>query len=74
MASLIRRAAVVALTALMLGLSGGALATAASAEPSNDGHEWGERHHHGGPPVHFGPFEVPRFGSVSGGFAWNLPH
>ncbi|UXI77149.1 hypothetical protein N6Q81_03315 [Streptomyces vinaceusdrappus] len=24
------------------------------------------------PPMHFGPFEIPKFGSVSGGFSWGL--
>jgi hypothetical protein len=72
----LRRAAVVSLAALAL-TAGGAVSAAGAAEVSapavvspgpggggfNGGHE---------PPMHFGPFEIPKFGSVSGGFSWGL--
>ncbi|MFB7084532.1 hypothetical protein [Streptomyces sp. NPDC056296] len=74
----LRRAAVVSLAALAL-TAGGAVSAASAAPVSapavaspgpggggggfNGGHE---------PPMHFGPFEIPKFGSVSGGFSWGL--
>ncbi|ANB04666.1 hypothetical protein SAM40697_0704 [Streptomyces ambofaciens] len=73
----LRRVAVVSLAALAL-TAGGAVSAAGAAEVSapaavtspgpggggfNGGHE---------PPMHFGPFEIPKFGSVSGGFSWGL--
>ncbi|CAM5236278.1 hypothetical protein STENM36S_09131 [Streptomyces tendae] len=76
----LRRAAVVSLAALAL-TAGGAVSAAAAAplpapavasmgpggEGGGDG--FGGRHE---PPMHFGPFEIPKFGSVSGGFSWGL--
>ncbi|MEV0241523.1 hypothetical protein AB0I06_16545 [Streptomyces sp. NPDC050674] len=40
-------------------------------EPDGTG---GANGYHGGRerPLHFGPFEFPRYGSVSGGFTWGL--
>ncbi|MGJ7880954.1 hypothetical protein [Streptomyces rochei] len=73
----LRRAAGVSPAALAL-TAGGAVSAAGAAEASvpavtaNDpdggsgfrgGHE---------PPMHFGPFEIPKFGSVYGGFSWGL--
>ncbi|GGL62773.1 hypothetical protein GCM10010129_03000 [Streptomyces fumigatiscleroticus] len=70
MSLLLRRAAVVSLAALAL-TAGGAVSTASASavptpavgHPGPNGHE---------PPMHFGPFEIPKYGSVSGGFSWGL--
>jgi hypothetical protein len=48
--------------------------SAPAVAPVGPGGEGGEgfgggRHE---PPMHFGPFEIPKFGSVSGGFSWGL--
>ncbi|MFD0315532.1 hypothetical protein [Streptomyces flavalbus] len=76
MSSLFRRSAVVAVAAVAL--TAGLGATAASARPAtapvavNPGPDGG---FHGGGhdrPLHFGPFEFPRHGSVSGGFSWGM--
>ncbi|CAL9352606.1 hypothetical protein [Streptomyces sp. enrichment culture] len=76
----LRRAAVVSLAVLAL-TAGGAVSAAAAAAPSapavaqagpggeGGGEGFGGRHE---PPMHFGPFEIPKFGSVSGGFSWGL--
>ncbi|MFC7984407.1 hypothetical protein [Streptomyces sp. NPDC057336] len=74
----LRRAAVVSLAALAL-TAGGAVSAAGAAEASAaavaalgpDGGGHGSRGGHE-PPLHFGPFELPKFGSVSGGFSWGL--
>lgn len=80
----IRRLVVVSLTAVAV-TAGGATAASASvperpaqrvAEPGPDfdgfdgfdGHS-GNRHDR---PLRFGPFEFPRSGEVSGGFAWDM--
>ncbi|BCL26681.1 hypothetical protein ACFFS2_00715 [Streptomyces aurantiacus] len=37
------------------------------------GHGHGHGHGHGQErPLHFGPFEIPRDGTVSGGFSWGM--
>ncbi|MFE5603647.1 hypothetical protein ACFQ8O_31205 [Streptomyces coelicoflavus] len=78
----LRRATVVSLAALAL-TAGGAVSAAgaaplsapavASMGPGGGGEGGGGgfngRHE---PPLHFGPFEIPKFGSVSGGFSWGL--
>ncbi|MCM1940656.1 hypothetical protein NC239_20860 [Streptomyces sp. G3] len=78
----LRRAAVVTLAALAL-TAGGAVSAAGAAPQSAPavssmgpgGGEGGGDGFGGGrhePPLHFGPFEIPKFGSVSGGFSWGL--
>ncbi|MFG3251184.1 hypothetical protein [Streptomyces sp. NPDC048187] len=76
----LRRAAVVSLAALAL-TAGGAVSAATAAPQSapavasmGPGGGEGGGGYNGGhePPLHFGPFEIPKFGSVSGGFSWGL--
>ncbi|MER7401796.1 hypothetical protein ABT373_04730 [Streptomyces sp. NPDC000070] len=77
----VRRIAVVSLAALALTAGGAVVAAGASALPAattvvNPGPEGfggggGHGGHHDG-PLHFGPFEFPRYGSVSGGFSWGV--
>lgn len=77
----LRRTAVVCLAALAL-TAGGAVSAAAAAPLSapavaqaGPGGEGGGADGFGGrhePPMHLGPFEIPKFGSVSGGFSWGL--
>jgi hypothetical protein len=74
MSSLLRRVAVVSLAALAVtgvgAVSAGAATPAAPAAPVvGPGPDFGG--HHGG-PLHFGPFEIPRHGSLSGGFSWGM--
>jgi hypothetical protein len=74
----VRRIAVLSLAALAF-TAGGTVVAAASAQPAattvvNPGPE-GFGGGHGGDhdrPLHFGPFEFPRHGSVSGGFSWGV--
>jgi hypothetical protein len=77
----VRRIAVVSLAALALTAGGTVVAAAASAQPAaaaigdpgSDGFGGGGGHGHGHDrPLHFGPFEFPRYGSVSGGFSWGV--
>jgi hypothetical protein len=78
----IRRLAVVSLAAVALTAGGAATASASVAVPSAqemsspgpdfDGYP-GNGHGNGHDrPLRFGPFEFPRTGSVSGGFAWDM--
>lgn len=75
----VRRIAVVSLAALALTAGGTVVAAGASAQPAattvvNPGPEgFGGGHggHHDG-PLRFGPFEFPRYGSISGGFSWGV--
>jgi hypothetical protein len=67
----LRRAAVVTLAALAL-TAGGAVSAATAAPAVPAAANLGPGGHHGEPPMHFGPFEIPKFGSVSGGFNWGL--
>ncbi|WP_217242911.1 hypothetical protein [Streptomyces sp. AC555_RSS877] len=75
MSLLLRRVAVVSLAALALTAGGTAAASAtavpapAFGSPGPDG--FGGRHQQ---PLHFGPFEIPRSGSISGGFSWGMGH
>jgi hypothetical protein len=70
----VRRIAVVSLAALALTAGGTVVAAGASAQaaattvvyPGPDG--FGGGRHDG--PLHYGPFEFPHYGSVSGGFSW----
>ncbi|WDV53811.1 hypothetical protein PV963_27350 [Streptomyces coeruleorubidus] len=51
-----------------------ALALTTVVNPGADefgGGQGGHGGHHDG-PLHFGPFEFPRYGSVSGGFSWGV--
>ncbi|MER8222104.1 hypothetical protein ABTZ58_16240 [Streptomyces sp. NPDC094143] len=72
----VRRIAVVSLAALALTAGGTVMAAAASAQPAaaaigNPGPDgFGGGGHDR--PLHFGPFEFPRYGSVSGGFSWGV--
>ncbi|MEU6916770.1 hypothetical protein [Streptomyces olindensis] len=78
----VRRIAVISLAALAL-TAGGTAAAGASAQPAattignpgpdgfGGGHGGGHGGHHDG-PLNFGPFEFPRYGSVSGGFSWGV--
>jgi len=75
----IRRLAVVSLAALALTAGGVATAAFASASAgpaqavSYPGPDGADSYQGGGHerPLRFGPFEFPRAGTVSGGFAWN---
>ncbi|MET9680151.1 hypothetical protein [Streptomyces coeruleorubidus] len=75
----VRRIAVVSLAALALTAGGTVVAAGASAQPAAttvvnpgpDGFGGGHGGHHDR-PLHFGPFEFPRYGSVSGGFSWGV--
>ncbi|GGW34278.1 hypothetical protein [Streptomyces caelestis] len=72
----VRRIAVVSLSALALTAGGTVVAAGASAQPAattvvNPGPDGLGGGHHDGPP-HYGPFEFPRYGSVSGGFSWSV--
>ncbi|MGK5545137.1 hypothetical protein ACSNOH_10450 [Streptomyces sp. URMC 127] len=68
--SFFRRLIVLSAVAASL-VMGGAAASAVAAPsvtptasfPGGDGY-------HGGRPIHFGPFEIPHNGQVSGGFGW----
>ncbi|MEV0638494.1 hypothetical protein AB0I77_26845 [Streptomyces sp. NPDC050619] len=85
MSLLLRRAAVVSLAALAL-TAGGTVAASASALPApvvsgpgpdgfgDDGGNGGGGGGHYEHPLRFGPFEFPRSGSISGGFAWGTGH
>jgi hypothetical protein len=75
-----RRLAVVSLTALALVTGAAATAVSAPAQPVRTAHQPtadgidgypGSGH---GPkrPLHFGPFEIPRHGTVSSGFSWAM--
>jgi hypothetical protein len=74
----LRRLAVVSFAALALTAGATATAVSASARPAQavnqptadgiDGYPAGGHGYHR--PLHFGPFEVPRNGTVSGGFSW----
>ncbi|MFJ3442753.1 hypothetical protein ACIPM2_16465 [Streptomyces sp. NPDC086081] len=83
----VRRIAVVSLAALALTAGGTALAAAAPAQPAaaaapaqpaaaaigNPGPDgFGGGGHGHDRPLHFGPFEFPRYGTVSGGFSWGV--
>ncbi|MDT0387522.1 MULTISPECIES: hypothetical protein [Streptomyces] len=74
----VRRIAVVSLAALALTAGGTVMAAAASAQPAaaaigNPGPDgFGGGGHGHDRPLHFGPFEFPRYGSVSGGFSWGV--
>jgi hypothetical protein len=84
----LRRLFALALAALALtaGATATATAASASARPAQavnqlaaddfdgyPGEEFGHGHGHGQErPLHFGPFEIPRDGTVSGGFSWGL--
>ncbi|MFF8671341.1 hypothetical protein [Streptomyces sp. NPDC015242] len=74
----VRRMAVVSLAALALTAGGTVTAAAASAQPAaaaigNPGPDgFGGGGHGHDRPLHFGPFEFPRYGSVSGGFSWGV--
>ncbi|GGW91385.1 hypothetical protein [Streptomyces lomondensis] len=82
----VRRIAVISLAALALTAGGTVVAAGASARPADttignpgpDGFGGGHGGGHGGHgghhdgPLHFGPFEFPRYGSVSGGFSWGV--
>lgn len=74
----VRRIAVVSLAALALTAGGTVVAASASAQPAaatvgNPGPEgFGGGGHGHDRPLHFGPFEFPRYGSVSGGFSWGV--
>ncbi|WP_309096475.1 hypothetical protein [Streptomyces sp.] len=76
----VRRIAVVSLAALALTAGGTVMAAAASAQPAaaaigdpgSDGFGGGGHGHGHDRPLHFGPFEFPRYGSVSGGFSWGV--
>ncbi|MDQ0773502.1 Spy/CpxP family protein refolding chaperone [Streptomyces aurantiacus] len=76
--------AALALTAGATATATAAAAASASARPAQavnqpaaddfDGYP-GEGHGHGHGqerPLHFGPFEIPRNGTVSGGFSWGM--
>ncbi|MFJ2264057.1 hypothetical protein ACIOKD_38225 [Streptomyces sp. NPDC087844] len=74
----LRRFAAVCLT--VLAVSAGATVASASAQPPQpvtlpaaDGIDgYPSPDHHRQPPLHFGPFEIPRSGTVSGGFSWGV--
>ncbi|GAA3101829.1 hypothetical protein ACFQ0X_08420 [Streptomyces rectiviolaceus] len=78
----VRRLALVSLAALALTAGGAATATASSlppqavtypAYPGPDGFGDHEDHDHDHErPLHVGPFDVPREGTVSGGFSWDV--
>lgn len=79
MSSLLRRAAVLSLAALAL--TAGAGATSAVAAPQapaavgGPGPDFGDEGRGGfghDRPLHFGPFEFPRSGTISGGFSWGM--
>jgi hypothetical protein len=73
----VRRFAVVSVAALAVLAGGSATMAAASTQsapavsyPEPDGSGGYPRGHER--PLRFGPFEFPRSGNVSGGFAWGL--
>ncbi|MFV0137776.1 hypothetical protein ACLGIH_32075 [Streptomyces sp. HMX87] len=75
--SLLRRAALVSLVALAVTAGGAVSAAGAAPLPAPGVISPGPGGGHGGhgghePPMHFGPFEIPKYGSVSGGFSWGL--
>jgi hypothetical protein len=47
-------------------------AAATVVNPGSDGFGGGGHGHGHDRPLHFGPFEFPRYGSVSGGFSWGV--
>ncbi|WP_369202382.1 hypothetical protein [Streptomyces sp. PU-14G] len=72
--SFFRRAAVTSVIALTMATFGGAGAamaaspdTQAARATAAQGGDWGRPG-----SVRFGPFEVPRYGQVSGGFGWSF--
>ncbi|MEV5339551.1 hypothetical protein AB0K93_13830 [Streptomyces sp. NPDC052676] len=77
MSSLLRRTAVVSLTALALATGVGATSAVAAVPgqapavlgPGPDDFGGGNGRGHDR-PLHFGPFEFPRNGTISGGFSW----
>ncbi|MGW0423322.1 hypothetical protein [Streptomyces sp. NPDC003015] len=77
MALRFRRLVVVSLAALALTAGGAATAASASAlhpRTVSDGFDDGPGGYPGGHgrPLHLGPFEFPRSGSISGGFQWGV--
>ncbi|MDI3423930.1 hypothetical protein [Streptomyces luteolus] len=81
MSQQLRRLAAVSLMALALTAGGATAATTASAaspQPAQTGAypDPGSLNsysgHHDGDPLRFGPFDVPRNGTISGGLSWNV--